>query len=101
MFDCQVLQYKDIAEKKERELEAVILSQSDRIQALKEEVSVRGFIGGICMFVILLLIYELLSNVLHNHLTDLRQSPSCLDNMSLSLPACLLLTNSLVSILFS
>jgi len=33
----EVLQYKDIAARKEKELEAVILSQSDRIQALKEE----------------------------------------------------------------
>jgi len=33
----EVLQYKDIAARKEKELEAVILSQSDRIQALKDE----------------------------------------------------------------
>merc|ERR1712007_92466 len=35
----EVLQYKNIAEKKEKELEAVILSQSDRMQALKEELA--------------------------------------------------------------
>ncbi|KAL5265459.1 hypothetical protein ACHWQZ_G006241 [Mnemiopsis leidyi] len=33
----EVLQYKELAARKEKELEAVILSQSDRIQALKEE----------------------------------------------------------------